>query len=149
MSDVLSDAQMYLSEPDETVLTAALRNKDDIPILMDVVGDDDVSTPVSQETHLKKSLFRDSSDLEPTENQVADAVFEKVSTLTDATLKKSDESIPDNQHKPSIDLAESRYETDAFASKQHIENAIRRVLEKRLPELVSEVLLEIEQGKRS
>lgn len=58
MSDVLSDAHMYLSEPDETVLTAALRNKDDIPILMDIVGEDSES-PISQEMHFKNSMFRD------------------------------------------------------------------------------------------
>ena len=78
MSDVLSDAQMYLSEPDETVLTAALRNKDDIPILMDIVGEDDDEVPVisvSQETHLKNSLAHEEQDVALSDSAETSAAY--------------------------------------------------------------------------
>lgn len=98
MSDVLSDAQMYLSEPDETVLTAALRNQDDIPILMDIVGEESAS--VSQADHLAQSLSSESDDSDrnaarvdlETENQEADLPAqysqEALATAIEAVMRR-------------------------------------------------------------
>ena len=112
MSDVLSDAQMYLSEPDETVLTAALRNQDDIPILMDIVGDESVS--VSQEDYLAKSLagdtVRPSSDIDNTEPE-------------DAHVREADASI--------------QYSQEALSAA--IESVLRRKLPEIVNEVVLEL----------
>ncbi|SBS30079.1 hypothetical protein MAQ5080_01580 [Marinomonas aquimarina] len=147
MSDVLSDAQMYLSEPDETVLTAALRNKDDIPILMDVVGADEVTTPVSQEMHLKKLLSSDKEpekaathfQYEPPETRKSefqyeppeDTVAEVAQTVT-SSVKQSAEA-----------LATAPQKSSKSDQSQIIAAAIRSVLERRLPQLVAEVMTEI------
>ena len=45
----------FIPEPDESVLISALRNQDDIPILMDVVGEG-LAPKVSQEGHLSQVL---------------------------------------------------------------------------------------------
>ncbi|CUB06297.1 hypothetical protein [Marinomonas fungiae] len=173
MSDVLSDAQMYLSEPDETVLTAALRNKDDIPILMDVVGADEVTTPVSQEMHLKNLLSVEKS---PTPS-------ESKKTLSDSVVPESTPSAtarvaPHFKYEPpETKKTEFKYEppeetvtavveaVSASVSKtaektvkpvpqaskteqsQLIATAIRNVLERRLPGLVAEVMTEISKRK--
>ena len=116
MSDVLSDAQMYLSEPDETVLTAALRNKDDIPILMDIVGEDDDEVPVisvSQETHLKNSLAHEEQDvaLSDTAETSAEAITDVVEPL-EATLKEAfaEESSSDSWARHQMNTVSSRYQ---------------------------------------
>lgn len=152
MSDVLSDAQMYMSEPDETVLTAALRNKDDIPILMDIVGADDAATPVSQEMHLKNSLFSDeietdssaptfkyeppekttSFQYEPPEDPKG-PVAETVAKSVSQTVEKVTASV--------------QPETTEVDQSKIIAAAIQKVLERKLPELVAEVMTEISKHR--
>jgi hypothetical protein len=93
-------------EPDEDTLGAALRNQDDIPILMDVIAD---QASVSQEAHFSKSFDE---------------------------LNKSD-SVP-------VDIV-----TSASFSQELISKAITEVLEKRLPELVAEVMQKLNSVETS
>lgn len=59
MSDSPSDNKyQYVPEPDESVLMAALRNQDDIPILMDVVGEN-LPQRTSQEQYLTSAMTRE------------------------------------------------------------------------------------------
>lgn len=157
MSDVLSDAQMYLSEPDETVLTAALRNKDDIPILMDIVGEDDDEVSVvsvSQEAHLKNSLAYEEQDV-----ALSDSVETPVEAITDvvepleASLKEvlAEESSNGTLSKASDEhsVVQISEKETSYTDQSLVALAIQRVLEKRLPDLVTEVLQEIERDKHS
>ncbi|MBM6552218.1 hypothetical protein [Marinomonas ostreistagni] len=160
MSDVLSDVNMYLSEPDETVLTAALRNKDDIPILMDIVGDD---TPlVSQEEHLQSSVTID-PEVRPV---TAKAVSAKKDTMlkrpvvptTTATPTISTEQAAFHAAKRALEQPQTAADStdQAAPTEAHSESAaqaspssnllsevIQTVLERKLPEIVEEVMLEI------
>lgn len=95
MSDVATQKNEVF-EPDEDTLISALRNQDDIPILMDVVAEQ-VAARASQEDHLARAL--------------------------------------DNTSAEEVDPAVS----EDF-SQERIAKAIAGVLEKRLPELVSEVV---------
>lgn len=171
MSDVLSDAQMYLSEPDETVLTAALRNKDDIPILMDVVGADDVATPVSQEMHLKNllSVEKVSSTPEPQETVAEKTVPESPANVKstphfkyeppetkktefqyeppDETVATVTEVVAESVSQTVKKSAASAPQSGKVDQSQVIATAIRSVLERRLPGLVAEVLTEISKRK--
>ena len=176
MSDVLSDAQMYLSEPDETVLTAALRNKDDIPILMDVVGADEVTTPVSQEMHLKQLLSVDPSQQEvASEKPREEASSAEVPAAENDSVKKTathfkyeppESKKTEFKYEPpeetaavvaevvssSVSQTAEKVATPAQRSSktdqsQVIAAAIRSVLERRLPGLVAEVLTEISKRK--
>jgi len=158
MSDVLSDAQMYLSEPDETVLTAALRNKDDIPILMDIVGEDDDEVPVisvSQETHLKNSLAHEEQDValsdsaETSAEAIADVVEPLEATLKEAFAEESSNGFLGKTSDEHSVVHISEKETSHHTDQSLVALAIQRVLEKRLPDLVTEVLQEIERDKRS
>lgn len=174
MSDVLSDAQMYLSEPDETVLTAALRNKDDIPILMDVVGADEVSTPVSQEMHLKNLLSIDKGASQPEaqtphappvhEKAVEAAVSPKPATHfkyeppdtkktefhyepPEESVKVVTEAVTKTVHQATEKVAAAPQASTKQDQSQVIAAAIRSVLERRLPTLVAEVMTEISKRK--
>ncbi|WP_417506615.1 hypothetical protein [Marinomonas gallaica] len=159
MSDVLSDAQMFMSEPDETVLTAALRNKDDIPILMDIVGADDAATPISQEMHLKKSLFSDEAETEkPTPTfkyeapekktkfqyeppeKGAEFNYEPPEETTETVTKTVSESVIQTVEHVATAVQPNTADKD---QSQLIADAIKSVLERRLPELVAEVMMEI------
>ncbi|AEF53380.1 hypothetical protein [Marinomonas posidonica] len=102
MSDLATNQNEEIHEPDEEALISALRNQDDIPILMDVVTDPDSEEDgVSQEEHFVHSV----------EDIAAQA-------------------------KSSVDDVAVAYPT----SPEALEYAIASVLEKRLPELVAEVI---------
>ncbi|WP_067215208.1 hypothetical protein ACPUEK_00030 [Marinomonas gallaica] len=155
MSDVLSDAQMFLSEPDETVLTAALRNKDDIPILMDIVGADDAVTPISQEMHLKKSLFSDEAETQkPTPTFKYEAPEKKTKFQYEPPEKGAEfnyeppeaitETVSDSVSQTVEHVATAvQPNTAGKDQSQLIADAVKSVLERRLPELVAEVMMEI------
>lgn len=157
MSDVLSDVNMYLSEPDETILTAALRNKDDIPILMDIVGDD---TPaVSQAEHLQDAL--------PIDSQVRPVVAKKEATIThdlavntpttqaSESVQRSTESVAFSMAQQAITAAPSEAATTASSTDSAAEQArqtldaemladvIQTVLERKLPDIVQDVMQEM------
>jgi len=83
-------------EPDENELMAALKNKDDIPILMDIVANE-IKTKASQEDHLFNTLtdsipiLSDVSDLD-----VASAFSEgPFANVTTSTGKPDDEIVVD------------------------------------------------------
>ncbi len=65
MSDLSQEHEHISSEPDENVLIEALRNQDDIPILMDIVGEH-VSLSLNQETYFSKKMASDISNLKAT-----------------------------------------------------------------------------------
>jgi len=99
MSDLAAHHEDGVLEPDEETLVSALRNQDDIPILMDVVAEQ-VATCTSQEEHLVQT-FDDLDNEQKTEAMRA---------------------LPGN------------------VSQEFVEKTIAGVLEKRLPELISEVM---------
>jgi hypothetical protein len=108
MSDLVAQYDGAVPELDEETLVSALRNQDDIPILMDVVVEQ-VHVGVSQETHFSQS-------------------FEKV----------------DEHEEVEVGNAEASSFSQALISK-----AIAEVLEKRLPELVAEVMQTLNLGESS
>lgn len=94
MSELTSQHEDSVLEPDEDTLISALRNQDDIPILMDIVADS-AAASLSQEDYLVNSLGEEAADASPDTPVYSEALIAK---------------------------------------------AISSVLEKRLPELVQEVL---------
>jgi len=111
MSDSVTKHDDGVFEPDEETLMSALRNQDDIPILMDIVVDQP-SVSVAQEGGLAQSF-------------------------DDAQIQNKDvqgESSEDNV------LASIETLAPANLSQEFIAKTIAGVLEKRLPELVSEVM---------
>lgn len=110
MSDLATQHDDGVFEPDEETLMSALRNQDDIPILMDIVADH-ASLATSQEGHLTQSL--DDSPAQP-ENMKSE--------------KQAVEE-PKEDRVPSVSL-----------SHELIAKTIAGVLERRLPELVAEVM---------
>lgn len=108
MSDLATQAQQSGFEPDEETLISALRNQDDIPILMDVVTEQ-VSASLSQADHLQHTLSDQPTELEVTASDVKIEAAENVATDNGPTAAQ-------------------------------ISQAVESVLQKRLPELVSEVL---------
>jgi hypothetical protein len=111
MSDLATQHDDGIFEPDEETLMSALRNQDDIPILMDIVAD---QTPFSagQEMHLAQSF--DGSQARNESEQDEDAQVEAV--------------------------APADMLTSSNVSQELIAKTIADVLEKRLPELVLEVM---------
>lgn len=109
MSD-LATSRDDIFEPNEEALISALRNQDDIPILMDIVADQ-VSSSVSQEVHFVQSLDDHKNAVQDDETGIPPVLVEKVSALSVSS-----------------------------PSQAQIAKAIGDVLEKRLPELVAEVI---------
>jgi len=111
MSDLATQHDDGIFEPDEETLMSALRNQDDIPILMDIVAD---QTPFSagQEMHLTQS-FDDSQARNESEQDEGS----QVEAVTPADML-----------------------TSSNVSQELIAKTIANVLEKRLPELVLEVM---------
>lgn len=111
MSDLAANQNEDVFEPDEETLISALRNQDDIPILMDVVTDPDSSDDgVSQEEHLAHSVE------EITEQSMSAVVDElpQQATVTRAALEPKPISV---------------------------------VLAKRLPDLVAEVIQQMQTSE--
>lgn len=113
MSNLATQHDDGVFEPDEETLMSALRNQDDIPILMDVV-EEQVSISTSQEAHFAQSL----SDA-PEQGTQADSL---VTSCSEAKASSQQAQI---------------HET---ASLECIAAAISEVLAKRLPEIVQEVM---------
>ncbi|MCV2404113.1 hypothetical protein OFY17_14700 [Marinomonas sp. C2222] len=102
-------------EPDEEVLISALRNQDDIPILMDVVSEK-IEAGVSQEVYMTQSVEVGLSAAPETDS--VDTAQEVVSQEAQQQDVKAQEKIA---------------------------AAISEVLERRLPELVAEVITVLEK----
>jgi hypothetical protein len=132
MSDLATQYDDGVFEPDEETLMSALRNQDDIPILMDIVTEktdvEKAAFSVSQEEHLAHSFDDSLVDEEFKEEVVSDNLQQEVSQddLLDQPLDTA--AVLEN------------VVTDCALSQELIAKTIAEVLEKRLPELVSEVM---------
>lgn len=114
MSDLATQHDDGVFEPDEETLISALRNQDDIPILMDVV-EEQITASTSQEVHLSQSLDGLSPSDEPSQSEV--------------------------RFEPAEEKATSK-ECNALVAlpQELIAKTVADVLAKRLPELVEEVV---------
>jgi len=131
MSDLAAQYDDGVFEPDEETLISALRNQDDIPILMDIVAEKEPLAR-SQEAHLAQSF---------SEHKEQDIGLQEV--LNDSALQDS----PEKQiEEVSLDMASDDVVTlddvvaESSFSQELIAKTIADVLEKRLPELVLEVM---------
>ena len=138
MSDLATQYDDGVFEPDEETLISALRNQDDIPILMDIVAErvdvEKTAFSVSQEEHLAHSFDDPLMDEELKEEAVSESVQQEASQndLFDHSL---DTATPDN------------VVTDSVLYQELIAKTIAEVLEKRLPELVSEVMQALQSAR--
>ena len=154
MSELASYHEEKVLEPDEFTLMNALRNQDDIPILMDVVTDkdgvtDDVEDDYSDLDSVSVEAGQGDESLMDDDIPLVNESVEEA--LIDNDLVDDEDSIPvlteAEAYDPTsmlADVIESK--TTAAIPSPHgiseelIASAISEVLEKRLPELVSDVL---------
>ncbi|GAB3483856.1 hypothetical protein [Marinomonas epiphytica] len=134
MSESVVQIENEAYEPDEATLMSALRNQDDIPILMDVVTDQ-LTDAVSQAEHLQQSIHE---SLQPNSNDIASKSVEPVQS-----------------HKISAETSETQVKEESETSSmvaqelahEEISHVIQQVLEKRLPDLVQEVVQNLAELK--
>ncbi|WP_421846314.1 hypothetical protein [Marinomonas sp.] len=126
MSDLATQYDDGVFEPDEETLMSALRNQDDIPILMDIVTE---KTPLSasQEAHLAQSFD------EPKGQDILQDGIPQESSQSDFTDESPDQSLDEVVTLEDV-------VTESALSQELIAKTIADVLERRLPELVSEVM---------
>jgi len=117
----------FIPEPDESVLISALRNQDDIPILMDVVGESLVPK-ISQEGHLSQILAQGLDD-------VLETPFEKEELIA-ASSSASGSVI----QAPSL-ANESALKIEPARLQIAIENAFAKMLPSLIEEVVQELAL--------
>jgi hypothetical protein len=122
MTDTYFDIDNLELEPDEGVLAAALRNKDDIPILMDVVSAK-VATHVSQADYLAQSLKVGSQS----EEESVEAALTPASPIAEENEQTS---------------------TSLAVTREQISQAISAVLQRQLPQLVAEVMTELDKQQQ-
>jgi hypothetical protein len=138
MSDLATQYDDGVFEPDEETLISALRNQDDIPILMDIVAErvdvEKTAFSVSQEEHLAHSFDDPLMDEELKEEAVSESVQQEASQ-NDFFDHSLDTATPDNVVAGSV------------LSQELIAKTIAEVLEKRLPELVSEVMQALQSAR--
>lgn len=154
MSELASYHEEKVLEPDEFTLMNALRNQDDIPILMDVVTDKDGVTGDVEDDYSDLdcvSVEAGQGDVSLMDDDIP-LVNESVEeALIDNDLVDDEDSIPvltdAEAYDPTSMLADVIETKTAAAipsshgiSEELIASAISEVLEKRLPELVSDVL---------
>ena len=120
----------FIPEPDESVLMSALRNQDDIPILMDVVGAS-LATKISQEGHLSQILAKG------TDNELDDSIEQEELLAASSTATAS---VTEPQS-PSIDI------DSLIIEPTRLQNAIEKAFVKLLPSLIEEVVNELELSK--
>jgi|UniRef100_A6W2H3 hypothetical protein len=131
MSDLATQYDDSIFEPDEETLMSALRNQDDIPILMDIVAEKESFTS-SQEAHLERSCS------ERKEQDVKERDLLDVSVSQEAYQNDSKDELPDPRLDEVVTL--SNVVAESSFSQELIAKTIADVLEKRLPELVLEVM---------
>ncbi|MGO2512805.1 hypothetical protein [Marinomonas polaris] len=131
MSDLATHYDDGVLEPDEETLMSALRNQDDIPILMDIVAERE-SLSSSQEAHLEQS-FSEHKEQDAKPQDILDGSVSQEAYQNDFKDESSD---------PSLDEVVTLNEVvaESALSQELIAKTIADVLEKRLPELVSEVM---------
>ncbi|TDO95475.1 hypothetical protein [Marinomonas balearica] len=157
MSDTVT--QTFNAEPDETVLTNALRNQDDIPILMDIVGTQDVKA--TQQTASSKKKEQTPSAVY-SEDSVLDIESKNVEKASPALKISSSEKEAANSPLSQEDYfslsmddgdtqtplaAIDEQQDDEQRDRAHLEAAIQTVLEQRLPSLITDVLIEYTKRK--
>lgn len=118
-SDAFQEAEIASNEyePDEDTLMTALRNQDDIPILMDIVAEKLVSS-VSQEAQFSEAM----ESFDATQDEVIPVLLQE------------------EQAKPQAPADTTQQDNEASDRRALITQAMTTVLEKRLPDLVQEVL---------
>jgi hypothetical protein len=131
MSDLATQYDDGVFEPDEEILMSALRNQDDIPILMDIVAEIK-PIPVMQDVHITQPL----GDAEE-----QSALLHKV---------QLEDNVPDDSVKNALDeplddsldgvVTLNDVVTESALSQELIAKTIASVLERRLPDLVAEVM---------
>lgn len=134
MSDFTQEQDHYIPEPDENVLMAALRNQDDIPILMDIVGEQ-LPPRINQEMHLTQSIHSDatinlknrSDSEEPSEILPLAEATDPTATLASGAQEASSEA----------------QEVSSGTQQALIQAAIQRAFTRLLPQLVTEVVKEL------
>jgi len=117
----------FIPELDESVLISALRNQDDIPILMDVVGKS-LAPKISQEGHLSQILAQGLDD-------VLEIPFEKEELLA-ASSSASDSVIEPQSH-----VNENAPKIEPAKLQSAIENAFAKLLPRLIEEVVQELAL--------
>ncbi|WP_417528177.1 hypothetical protein [Marinomonas shanghaiensis] len=143
MSDLATQYDDGVFEPDEEILMSALRNQDDIPILMDIVAEIK-PIPVMQDVHITQPL---GNAEEPSallhKAQLEDNVpDDSVRDALDEPYDDSVEDALDEPHDDSLDgvVTLNDVVTESALSQELIAKTIASVLEKRLPDLVAEVM---------
>ena len=131
MSDLATQYDDGVFEPDEETLMSALRNQDDIPILMDIVAERE-SLSSSQESHLEQSF----GEYKEQDVKSQDILGESVSQ--EACQNDSKEESPALSQDEVVTLND--VVAESTLSQELIAKTIADVLERRLPELVSEVM---------
>jgi len=119
----------FIPEPDESVLISALRNQDDIPILMDVVGESLVPK-ISQEGHLSQILAQGLDD-------VLETPFEKEELIAASSSSSASGSVI---QAPSL-ANESALKIEPARLQIAIENAFAKMLPSLIEEVVQELAL--------
>lgn len=118
----------FIPEPDESVLISALRNQDDIPILMDVVGEG-LAPKVSQEGHLSQVLAQ-GADTELDDPQEKEELIAVSSTAAESVIE------PQSPSDEPLEIDPAR-----------LQQAIEKAFAKLLPSLIEEVVNELELTK--
>lgn len=131
MSDLATQYDDGVFEPDEETLMSALRNQDDIPILMDVVSERETLS-ANQDAHLVDSFGDHQEQVAKPQDAHGDSVLQETSQNN-----ALDESLD-----PPVDEVVTLNDVvaESALSEELIAKTIADVLERRLPELVSEVM---------
>ncbi len=120
----------FIPEPDENVLMSALRNQDDIPILMDVVGES-LAPKISQAGHLSQVLAQGAE------------------SETDLDLPTKKEELIAASSTAAVSVTEPTPSNDNLTSSiepERLQQAIEKAFAKLLPSLVEAVVNELEQS---
>ncbi|TYL46742.1 hypothetical protein [Marinomonas sp. IMCC 4694] len=133
MSDLATSQDDGIFEPDEETLMSALRNQDDIPILMDIVSDADAFTS-RQEAYLRQSFDDNAPDKPlPLEAHLAPSLPTSISN------EPSRENEVESVSKDTVSVPTLAVSQDQVAS------AITAALERRLPIFMAELVAEVMQ----
>ncbi|MCB5162587.1 hypothetical protein [Marinomonas algarum] len=130
MSDLAASHDEGTFEPDEETLMSALRNQDDIPILMDIVRDSEGFTS-GQETHLRHSI-----DEAPHESPV------EVSQEEDQEQKYASPEVEESEN---ATVSEATPKSSLSLSQEQVTLAIHSAMEKHLPTFMATLVEEVMQ----
>ena len=134
MSDFSQDQDRYIPEPDENVLIAALRNQDDIPILMDIVGEQ-LPARKNQEAHFSQSM-QNANKI--TDDATVDEASSDIGTSVAPTLLIEETPTAEAHTEETKDVSLS-------LTSSELEAALAVVLKRMLPTIASEVVEELQK----